>query len=81
MKQLSIVAATAFGLSACVAPAPVIADLESDKVVGQYAGQDTEVLQAEANRGCAIHGRAAVGPISSHLVGPYGPREYLFACQ
>lgn len=66
----------------CAAPA-VIADIEHDKVVVQ-SNQYTpaaEVL-AEAERGCAIHGRKAE-PISTRIAGSDGwtaIQLHLFAC-
>ncbi len=67
----------------CAAPA-VIADIEHDKVVvqsNQYT-PPAEVV-AEAERGCAIHGRKAE-PISTRTAGSDGWAEiqmHLFACK
>jgi hypothetical protein len=85
MKMKVATVLLACGLSACTT-APVISDLESDKIKIQYAGADTTLLMNEANRGCAIHSKDAVGPISSMCIkGPYSyfceTQEYLFACQ
>lgn len=84
MRRLVIFAI--IGLCGCATPAPVISDLESDKVLVQYNGQDVGVLTAEAQRGCAIHGKTAQGPISQRCwnAGAYGTCygwEYLFACR
>lgn len=86
MKHLLI--AAALGLTACVTSPPpaVISDLESDKVLVQYAGSDRAVLDAEAQKGCAIHGKSPV-PVSQRcwLPAQYGggclSYEYLFACK
>jgi hypothetical protein len=88
MKELpmrtSVVILTTIALVACTA-VPVISDLTTDKVVFQYDGNDTATVQGEAQRGCSIHGRTAVGPISSHCYKPSGfvcyGNEYLFACK
>jgi hypothetical protein len=71
-------------LTGCVAPEPIIADLEDDKVQVLYNGTDNAALMATANEGCAIHGRKAVGPLSERTVstGYYtSERYYLFACK
>jgi hypothetical protein len=51
----------------------------------QYNGQDGALVSAEAQRGCAIHGKTAQGPISSRCSNPGGyvcyGYEYLFACK
>lgn len=67
----------------CAAPA-VIADIEQDKVIVQ-ANQYTPPgeVQAEAERGCALHGREAV-PISTRQVGGSDfdrIHHHLFACR
>jgi hypothetical protein len=71
--------------SIAILPTPVISDLENDKGLVQYNGNDTAVLQAEAQRGCSIHGRTAYGPLSSRCYNPQGyvcyGYEYLFACK
>ena len=65
----------------CAAPA-VIADLEHDKVLVQANRYtDPNRIHAEAERGCALHGRTAV-PISKRSAGGYDARVlYLFACR
>jgi hypothetical protein len=83
--RTSVVILTTIALVACAAPAPVISDLETDKVLVQYDGNDTATLQGEAQRGCSIHGRTAYSPISSHCYNQgyyacYG-YEHLFACK
>ena len=68
----------------CIAPEPIIADLEDDKVQIQYNGDDQSAVMATANEGCAIHGRKAVGPLSTRTVGTgYYTSDYyyLFACK
>ena len=67
-------------LAACGTNA-VISDLESDKVKVQARGGDMAVIDEEARRGCAIHGRSAV-QVSYICLDQYCIRkEYLYACQ
>jgi len=83
MKHKAALAVTGCLLIAgCAAPA-VIADIEHDKVVvqsNQYT-PPAEVL-AEAERGCALHGRIAE-PISTRTVGSgfSAMQMHLFACK
>jgi predicted metalloprotease with PDZ domain len=59
----------------------VISDLEDDKVIVQGTYADAAMIQAEANEGCAMHGKQAI-PISSRCMDKYCTRRnYLFACQ
>jgi hypothetical protein len=86
LKALTGIVVLSLGLAACGTPLPVIADLEDDKVQVQYAGSDMNVLNAEAQNGCAIHDRTAVGPISNICGASDGwgnclTRQYLFACK
>lgn len=67
-------------LIGCVTRA-VISDLEEDKVVVDATGRDRNVIDAEATKGCAIHGRLPV-PISSRCLDEYCIRSaYLYACK
>lgn len=84
-----IVLATGCGIPAT----PVINDLESDKVIVQTVTDDIfttaatrESLDAEANRGCGLHGKVAISV--SYTCRPVDPTnsfsdsicEYLYAC-
>ena len=79
MKYAS--AALAAGVLASCAPA-VIADLEEDKVVvASGMGTADGMVQEQAQKGCAIHGRHAVA-ISHSCLDQYCIRKrHLFACQ
>ena len=84
MMRMSVVTTmAAIGLlaSGCRTMPAVIADLEEDKVIVSahelWTTEDDVV--AEAERGCALHGRTAV-PISVSSTGEFQLR-YLFACQ
>ena len=71
----------ALALSGCATHA-VISDLEDDKVIVQADGNDMKVINAEAEKGCAIHGRDAVGSISSTCADYYCTIEnHLYACK
>ena len=63
----------------------LIADLEHDKVIVQASGVsfDLDVVKAEAARGCAIHNRTAVGPLSNRCDRNSScyTRYFLFACK
>jgi hypothetical protein len=59
----------------------VIADLEEDKVIVEASGNDHSLIQAEARKGCQIHGREPVS-ISYSCMDQYCIRaRYLFACK
>ena len=80
MKQLLLAALISFAVSGCATHA-VISDLEDDKVVVQASGNDMNVIDAEAQKGCAIHDRTAVA-ISSTCADYYCTvRHYLYACK
>lgn len=67
-------------LPACASRA-VIADLESDKAIIQLNGSDFGVADAEAARGCNIHGKKAQR-ISTTCVGNYcSQKNVLYACK
>ena len=67
-------------LTGCATSA-VISDLEEDKVIVEARGNNAAVIDAEARRGCAIHGRTAV-PISKKCIDEYCIRaQHLFACK
>ena len=81
MKYAS--AALAAGVLASCASAPaVIADLEEDKVVvASGMGTTDGMVQEQAQKGCAMHGRHAVA-ISYSCLDQYCIRKrHLFACQ
>lgn len=58
----------------------VVTDLEEDKVKVQANGGDIKVIDAEAERGCAMHDRQPQR-ISYHCLDGYCmQKEYLYAC-
>ena len=70
----------AFLITGCATTA-VISDLESDKVLVQGSGGDMSIINAEARRGCAIHGKTASAAISWTCVDQYCmTKRYLYAC-
>lgn len=68
-------------LAGCVAPAPVIVDLETDKVKVQSGmGTKPEDVHATARKGCAMHNRVPK-PLSEQCFGQYCVLKHtLFAC-
>lgn len=59
----------------------VIADLENDKAIIQLTGSDFSVADAEAQKGCNIHGKYAQR-ISHICKGSYCSRkDVLYACK
>jgi len=74
-----IAVAACLSIVGCAVPA-VIADIEHDKVIVQAHEfmTDPAAVQAEAERGCALHGRRAV-PISTRPAGNF-VELHLFAC-
>jgi hypothetical protein len=66
-------------LSACGTSA-VVSDLEEDKVKVQASGGDISVIDAEAGRGCAVHGRQPQRISYNCLDGYCIRKEYLYAC-
>ena len=77
IRSLAVVV-TVLILAGCKSPA-IIADIETDKVIVQ---QDLftpmDAVFAEAERGCALHGRRAQ-PISTRAAPNY-VKLHLFAC-
>jgi hypothetical protein len=74
----------AIGLAACAGPPQAeITDLEDDKVVIFYPGDDMSIAKAAAEKGCGIHGKTAAGPVSSFTEpSPLGGLwHYIFACR
>lgn len=69
----------ALALAGCATTA-TIADLEEDKVIVQGTGGDLSVIDAEANRGCAMHGRVAQRISYTCLDGYCIRKSYLYAC-
>lgn len=67
-------------LPACASRA-VIADLESDKAIVQLRGSDLRVADAEAARGCDIHGKRAVRISTSCLNNYCTKKNILYACK
>lgn len=90
MNRLLTIAIATLLLSGCIPEKAVISDLEEDKVIVQWSGVQgerlTSVIWAEAERGCAIHGKVPV-EISSRCAIPSAytnlcdTYETLFACQ
>jgi len=79
MKCCAIVVAAILTLSGCASA--VISDLEDDKVIVQAQYADMQMIKAEAQTGCAVHGKEAV-PISQWCVDRYcSTKNYLFACK
>lgn len=81
MNPLPILTCAALLAACTVRTEATIADLETDKVVVQaLGGNDLTVIDAEAQRGCRIHGRRAQR-ISYTCVDLYcSRRDYLYAC-
>ena len=84
MRRTTIAALAALGttlmLTGCQTRA-VISDLEDDKVIVQAVGGDMAVIDAEARRGCSIHGRRPV-QISYTCMDDYCfKKQYLYACK
>lgn len=69
-------------LASCAAAPAVIADLEEDKVVvASGMGTTDAMVQDQAQKGCAMHGRYAVA-ISHGCLDQYCiQKRHLFACQ
>jgi len=80
VKHIALLLPLLAGVTACTTH-PVIADLEEDKVIVQGSANDIAAVQAEARKGCQIHGREPVS-ISYTCVDRYcSLRRYLFACK
>ena len=76
--RIACAALVLFFLAGCSRPA-VIADIEEDKVIVQQGLLTSmEAVMAEAERGCALHGRRAQ-PISTRPTPNY-VTLHLFAC-
>lgn len=79
LRRLVMCATLLMTTAACGTTA-VISDLEEDKVKVQADGDDQSVINAEASRGCAVHGRQPQR-ISYICQNMYCTRkEYLYAC-
>ena len=84
MKILKCVSAAlaACVLASCTSDPAVIADLEEDKVVvASGMGTTDDMVQTEARKGCAMHGRYAVAISYSCLDEFCIRKRHLFACQ
>lgn len=82
MKVQQLVAALGLaGALAGCATSAVVADLEEETVIVQAKGSDFAVIEAEAKKGCAIHGRKPVSISKSYLDGYCIRAQYLFACK
>lgn len=81
MRILCVVLAMC-ALTACESGSAVISDLETDKVVVQSGvGTEDAAIVAEAQYGCALHGRIPVAISSGCVQGSDCLlREHLFAC-
>ena len=66
-------------LSGCMAP--VIFDLEHDKVIiqSELTGTVNDTITDKARKGCALHGRRAIY-VSTSIDGYSGYYRHLFAC-
>lgn len=80
ISHIALLLPLAFGIAACTTH-PVIADLEEDKVIIQARGNDISAVQAEARKGCQIHGREPVSISYSCLDEYCFKKQYLFACK
>lgn len=78
--KIAILILAAATLSGCATQA-VIADLEDDKVIVQAQGNDMTVINAEAQRGCQMHGKTARQVSKACLNGWCTAANYLYACQ
>lgn len=80
--KIQIIAAclAALSLAGCATRA-VISDLEEDKVKVQANGNDMNVVNAEARKGCAIHNRSPVQISYRCMDGYCIQKEWLFACK
>ena len=81
MRRLCLSTLCALALTGCGMGSAVISDLEDDKVIVQGTYANAAMIQAEADQGCAIHGKQAIS-ISSRCIDRYcSTRNYLFACK
>ncbi|MCG6896270.1 MAG: PDZ domain-containing protein [Thiocapsa sp.] len=80
MKQVFLWLIAGVILGGCSSSA-VISELEEDKVVIQATYPNRAQVRAEADRGCAFHGRTAV-PVSNRCIDEHCIRKsFLFACE
>jgi len=80
MNRFSISGAIGLFLTGCTGSA-VITDLAQDKVAVQATYANQNQVRAEADRGCAMHGRRAVPVSDKCLDSTCTSQSFLFACR